>query len=95
MNKLWVAALALCATIAFTITSPAVYANGYEEQHCIVVSGASDARNQALSRFRAQKRLTRHIADTLATAPAGATVGPTTMNCILRACEATATICYH
>jgi len=94
MNKLWVAALALCATVAFTTTSPPAYANG-EEQHCIIVSGASDARNQELSRFRAQKRLTRHIADTLAGAPAGATVGPTTMNCILRACEATATICYH
>jgi len=93
MNKLWVAALALCATVAFTVTSP-VYANGVEP-HCVVVSGASDARNQELSRFRAKKRLTRHIADYLASAPAGATVGPTTMNCILRACEATATICYH
>jgi hypothetical protein len=30
MNKLWVAALALCATVAFVITSPAVYANGAE-----------------------------------------------------------------
>jgi hypothetical protein len=94
MNKLWVAALALGATVAFTITSPAVYAND-AELHCVVVTGASDARNQDLSRFRARKRLTRNIADYLAGAPAGATVGPTTMNCILRACEATATICYH
>jgi hypothetical protein len=94
MNKLWVAALALCATVAFTITSPAVHANG-AEQHCVIVTGASDARNQELSRFRAQKRLTRNIADYLAGAPAGATVGPTTINCILRACEATATICFH
>jgi len=93
MKKLWVAALVLGATVAFTVTSSPVYANGHEPQYCVTLSGASDARNQEISRFRAHKRLSRNIADYLAGAPAGATVGPTTMNCILRACEATAVVC--
>jgi len=93
MKKLWVAALMLGRMVAFAITSSPVYANGHEPQYCVTLSGASDARNQELSRFRAQKRLSRNIAAYLAGAPAGATVGPTSMNCILRACEATAVVC--
>jgi hypothetical protein len=92
MKKLGVAGLALCATVAFTVISPPVRANGAEE-NCIVITGASDARRQDISRFRAQKRLARHIADYLRTAPAGATVGPTTMTCVLRGCEASALVC--
>jgi hypothetical protein len=92
MNKLWVAALALCATAAFAATAPQVRANG-NDGDCFVVTGAANARNQFVSTRRAEKRLAQQIADHMRD-PRGVTVSPTTVKCILRACEASAVVCH-
>jgi len=92
MKKLWVAALALCATFAFTTMSKSVYANGSDED-CFVVTGSANARNERVSRRRAAKRLADEIAVHMGD-PAGVTVGPTRYTCILEACEASALVCH-
>lgn len=92
MHKFWVAALAVCATAVFAVTAPQVRANGNDED-CFVVTGAANARNQFVSTRRAEKRLARQIADHMRD-PAGVTVSPTTVNCILKACEASAVVCH-
>ncbi|ODR97616.1 hypothetical protein AUC69_10915 [Methyloceanibacter superfactus] len=93
MKKLWVVALALCATLAFSTMSDSVYANGSNED-CFVVTGSANARNQWVSQRRAAKRLADQIAVHMGD-PAGVTVGPTRYNCILEACEASALVCHR
>jgi hypothetical protein len=74
---------------AFAVTSPTARA---ENEDCFVVRATADARNQQVSRDRAQHRLRRYIADQLSS-PGGKSVGPTSVNCIRNACEATAIVC--
>lgn len=92
MQKLWVGVLALCALVAFAVTSPSARAGG-DRENCFVVSGEANARNQWVSKRRAEKRLAEKIAVHMKD-PAGVTVSPTTFHCILRACEATAVVCH-
>jgi hypothetical protein len=70
--------------------SPA--ASGLE--NCYSVRATADARNQAVSRERAEHRLHRHIADEMRSA-GGKSVGPTHVHCIRNACEASAWVCRH
>ena len=81
-------AAGLCA-LAFQI-SPAV--SGLE--NCYAVRATADARNQRVSRERAEHRLHRHIADEMRSA-GGKAVGPTSVHCIRNACEASAWVCRH
>jgi hypothetical protein len=71
-------------------TAPAV--SGLE--NCYAVRATADARNQAISRERAENRLHRHIADEMRSA-GGKSVGPTSVQCIRNACEASAWVCRH
>ncbi|MFZ0060600.1 MAG: hypothetical protein WAL47_01030 [Pyrinomonadaceae bacterium] len=90
MNRVLVA---LAVVAAFTVASPGARAeSGLED--CFVVRATADARNQQVSRDRAQHRLRRYIADHLSS-PGGKSVGPTSVNCIRNACEATAIVCRH
>jgi hypothetical protein len=85
--------LATGLVVAFAVASPAVRAeSGLED--CFVVRATADARNQQVSRDRAKHRLRRYIADHLSS-PGGKSVGPTSVNCIRNACEATAIVCRH
>jgi len=94
MQKLWVAALVLCALAAFAIASPSARAGGdVGPGNCFTVSGEANARNQWVSKRRAERRLAEKIAFHMRD-PAGVTVSPTTFHCILRACEATAVVCH-
>jgi hypothetical protein len=63
-------------------------------ENCYAVRATADARNQAVSRERAEHRLHRHIADEMRSA-AGKSVGPTSVHCIRNACEASAWVCRH
>ena len=81
-------AVGVCA-LAFPI-SPA--ASGLE--NCYAVRATADARNQRVSRERAEHRLHRHIADEMRSA-GGKSVGPTSVHCIRNACEASAWVCRH
>jgi len=92
MKRLWVAALAPCAALAFTTMSDSVYANGSDED-CFVVTGSANARNERVSRRRAAKRLAEQVAVHMGD-PAGVTVSPTRYSCILEACEASALVCH-
>jgi len=94
MNKLWVGVLALGALAAFAITSPSARAGGdIGAENCFTLRGEANARNQWVSKRRAEKRLAEKIAYHMRD-PAGVTVSPTTFHCILRACEATAVVCH-
>jgi len=94
MNRLRVAVLALCAFAAFAMTSPSARAGGdIGTENCFTVRGEANARNQWVSKRRAEKRLAEKIAYHMRD-PAGVSVGPTTFHCILRACEATAVVCH-
>ena len=81
-------AVGLCA-LAFQIF-PAE--SGLE--NCYAVRATADARNQRVSRERAEHRLHRHIADEMRSA-GGKSVGPTSVHCIRNACEASAWVCRH
>src|SRR6185312_1133045 len=63
-------------------------------ENCYAVRATADARNQAVSRERAEHRLHRHIADEMRS-PGGKSVGPTSIHCIRNACEASAWVCRH
>jgi hypothetical protein len=63
-------------------------------ENCYAVRATADARNQAVSRERAEHRLHRHIADEMRSA-GGKSVGPTSVHCIRNACEASAWVCRH
>jgi hypothetical protein len=63
-------------------------------ENCYAVRATADARNQVVSRERAEHRLHRHIADEMRSA-GGKSVGPTSVHCIRNACEASAWVCRH
>jgi hypothetical protein len=63
-------------------------------ENCYAVRATADARNQAVSRERAEHRLHRHIADEMRS-QGGKSVGPTSVHCIRNACEASAWVCRH
>jgi hypothetical protein len=63
-------------------------------QNCYAIRATADARNQAISRDRAERRLHRYIADEKRS-PGGKSIGPTSVHCIRNACEASAWVCRH
>jgi hypothetical protein len=63
-------------------------------ENCYAVRATADARNQSISRERAEHRLHRHIADEMRSL-GGKSVGPTSIHCIRNACEASAWVCRH
>lgn len=80
-------AVGVCA-LAFQISPAASLEN------CYAVRATADARNQRISRERAEHRLHRHVADEMRSL-GGKSVGPTSVHCIRNACEASAWVCRH
>jgi hypothetical protein len=84
--------IALLAVGAFALPSVVRAEAGLE--NCYIVRGTADARNQAISRERAERRLHHHIAHEMRSL-GGKSIGPTHIHCIRNACEASAVVCRH
>lgn len=90
MKKILVALLTVVSCLA---VSQVVRAESNLD-NCYVVRGTADARNQTISRERAERRLHHHIAHEMRSI-GGHSVGPTNTHCIRNACEASAIVCRH
>jgi hypothetical protein len=62
--------------------------------NCYVVRATANARNERISRDRAQSRLQHYIARNLSSMH-GKSLSPVSTHCIRNACEASAIVCHH
>ncbi len=89
MHKLLVSIALLLAAVVTTAPKPAAAL-----EDCYVVRATADARNEAVSRDRAKRRLQTYIGRKL-NKFAGKSISPVSITCIRTACEASAAFCSH